>query len=79
MVNRVCLPRACRHVAQVAEQLAAGPTQAFGPSSGFAARRGESLEQQMKHESASIVQMSGHETASQVSIQRQSGTELRRR
>jgi 2-(1,2-epoxy-1,2-dihydrophenyl)acetyl-CoA isomerase len=60
LVNRV-VPAAglSATVAQVAEQLAAGPTEAFGSVKRLLLLGGgESLEQQMKHESASIVQMS---------------------
>ena len=61
LVNRVVAPADLSPaVAQVAEQLASGPTHAFASVKRLLfLSDGASLEQQMKHESASIVRMSG--------------------
>jgi len=61
LVNRVVAPADLSPaVAQVAEQLASGPTHAFASVKRLLILSdGASLEQQMKHESASIVRMSG--------------------
>jgi 2-(1,2-epoxy-1,2-dihydrophenyl)acetyl-CoA isomerase len=60
LVNRVVAPADLpATVAQVAEQLASGPTDAFASVKRLLLLSdGERLEQQMKHESASIVKMS---------------------
>jgi 2-(1,2-epoxy-1,2-dihydrophenyl)acetyl-CoA isomerase len=61
LVNRVVAPADLSPaVAQVAEPLASGPTHAFASVKRLLILSdGASLEQQMKHESASIVRMSG--------------------